>query len=81
MTVIWFQGAGVAGIYWVATVPEARQRGLGTAITLVPLLEARDMGYTTGILHASEMGYGVYQRIGFQELCMMNHFMATADSI
>jgi GNAT superfamily N-acetyltransferase len=76
-----FLGAGVAGIYWVATVPEARQRGLGTAITLAPLLEARDMGYTLGILHPSKIGYGVYQRIGFQELCTMDHFMTTADSI
>lgn len=75
-----FLGAGVAGIYWVATVPEARQRGLGTAITLAPLREARDMGYKLGILHPSEMGYSVYRRIGFQEFCKMNHFMATADS-
>ena len=75
-----FLGAGAAGIYWVATVPEARQQGLGTAITLALLREVRDMGFSLGILHASEMGYGVYHRIGFQELCMMNHFMAAADS-
>jgi len=75
-----FLGAGAAGIYWVSTIPEARQRGFGAAVTLAPLREARDMGYTIGILHASEMGYRVYQRIGFQELCKMNHFMATADS-
>jgi GNAT superfamily N-acetyltransferase len=75
-----FLGAGVAGIYWVATVPEARRQGLGAAITLAPLREARDMGYTLGILHSSEMGYRVYQGIGFQKLCKMNHFVARADS-
>ncbi len=75
-----FLGAGVAGIYWVATLPEVRQQGLGSAITLTPLLEARDMGFTHAILHSSEMGFAVYQRIGFRELCKMDHFMATADS-
>jgi GNAT superfamily N-acetyltransferase len=76
-----FLGVGVAGIYWVSTMRKVRQRGFGTAITLAPLREARDTGYTIGILHATEMGYSVYQRMGFQELCKMNHFTATIDSM
>lgn len=58
--------AGVAGIYTVSTLPEARGRGIGGAITSHALLRARDLGYRVAALGASEMGYPVYLRLGFQ---------------
>lgn len=64
-----FFGAGAAGIYFVMTAPQARRRGLGTAITVAALAEAKELGYEYGVLCASAMGYGVYQKIGFQEYC------------
>jgi hypothetical protein len=69
-----FLGAGVAGIYNVATVAAARGQGIGSVMTLTPLYEARDMGYRAGVLQSSEMGYRVYQRLGFQKLCQIDHF-------
>ncbi len=61
-----FNGAGVASVYAVATVASARGKGIGGAITLKPLLEARSMGYKYAVLFSSEMGVGAYERIGFR---------------
>jgi len=61
-----FNGGGVASVYAVATVPSARGQGIGGAITLKPLLEAREMGYRYAVLFATEMGVHAYQRIGFR---------------
>ncbi len=59
--------SGVAGIYLVATVPESRGQGIGSALTLAPLCDARDLGYRIGILGSTEIGLGVYRRLGFKE--------------
>ena len=58
---------GVAGIDRVATVPEARNQGIGYAITLYPLLEAREMGYRAGTTQATEARERVYRRMGFRK--------------
>jgi len=69
-----FLGGGAAGIYSVATLPAARGKGIGAALTLKPLQDARDMGYRIGVLQSSEMGYGVYKRLGFRHLCQIENF-------
>jgi len=61
-----FTGAGVASVYAIATVPAARGKGIGGAITLKPLLEVREKGYRYAVLFSSEMGVRVYERIGFR---------------
>src|ERR1043165_1648799 len=70
-----FLSAGVAGIYNVTCLPEARGRGIGAAITQAPLLDARAMGYRVGILQASELGYPVYRRLGFQDFGRLSVYL------
>ena len=62
-----FLGAGVAGIHGVTTLPEYRGRGIGTAVTSLPLIDARNQGYRVGVLFSSEMAVNIYRKIGFQE--------------
>jgi GNAT superfamily N-acetyltransferase len=61
-------GGGVASVYAIGTVPEVRGKGIGGAITLGPLLEAREEGYRHAVLFSSAMGVSAYQRIGFRLL-------------
>ncbi len=59
-------GDGVVGLYNICTLPDFRQRGFGTAMTLKPLVDAYAENYTTAILQATEAGARVYRRLGFE---------------
>ena len=66
--------AGVAGIYGVATIPSARRRGVGAAMTFHALREARRHGYRIAILTPTDMSIAMYRRIGFQEYCKLHRY-------
>ena len=70
-----FLSAGVAGIYNVTCIAEARGQGIGAAITLAPLLKAREMGYQVAILQASRLGYNIYRRLGFQDFGKLSVYL------
>jgi ribosomal protein S18 acetylase RimI-like enzyme len=67
----------VAGIYNVATLPHARRRGFGGALTAHAVREARNRGASVAVLQSSEAGLRVYQALGFRERCRFEQFIFT----
>ncbi|HSJ18466.1 MAG TPA: GNAT family N-acetyltransferase [Solirubrobacterales bacterium] len=59
---------GDCGVWWVATVPEARGRGLSRDLVRMALDEARPRGMRTSTLQATKMGFPVYERIGYRDI-------------
>lgn len=59
---------GVAGIYAVATLPQARKRGIGSAMSLHAMSEGKRRGASLAVLQATDMGRPVYERIGFRSV-------------
>ena len=62
------QGAGIPGIYVMATLPEHHRKGFGKAILTALLHEAANMEGDLVALTASEAGAGLYAQFGFMHL-------------
>jgi GNAT superfamily N-acetyltransferase len=69
-----FDSAGVAGVNFVATRPGWRRRGIGALMTRRPLYEARARGMRFAVLSASDAGYTVYRRLGFQHVSNVGNY-------
>jgi GNAT superfamily N-acetyltransferase len=74
-----FFAAGVAGLYFVSTLPELRGRGIGASISRAALLAARDLRFRFGVLGSSRMGQRVYERLGFRQVCDVNVYEWSPD--
>ncbi len=57
-----------AGIHNVATLPDARGRGIGAAATWAAVMAGRGMGAEHATLQSSSSGYPVYARMGFVDV-------------
>jgi GNAT superfamily N-acetyltransferase len=64
---IWPHGSD-AVVIWVATLPEARGRGIAGRLLARALAEARDQGLETTTLQSSRLGAPVYARLGYRDL-------------
>ena len=54
------------GIYNISTLPTARKRGYGQAMTMRIVADGAAAGCDVATLEASEMGYPIYTRLGFR---------------
>ncbi|MFP5389462.1 MAG: GNAT family N-acetyltransferase, partial [Thermoleophilia bacterium] len=57
---------GVAGIYWVGSLEQARGRGLGRAVTVAATNAGFDLGAEIASLQASPMGKPIYLELGYE---------------
>jgi len=54
------------GVYSIATIPSARRRGYGAAMTARVVTDGLAAGCTAAALQASEQGRPIYERLGFR---------------
>ncbi len=62
-----FVEGGVVGLASVGVRPEYRRRGIGSAITLAALNNARKLGCRLGVLFSSTMAESMYKGLGFRQ--------------
>lgn len=65
---------GDCALELVATLPEARGRGIASRLVRRALREARDRGCTSVTLEGSKMGEPVYTRLGYRTLGRMRMY-------
>ncbi|MEJ2588741.1 MAG: GNAT family N-acetyltransferase [Deltaproteobacteria bacterium] len=69
-----YLGSRSAGIYAVATRPEARRQGLASFLTVTALHYAYDAGYHLAILHSTPMAQKLYKSMGFASIAEFRLF-------
>lgn len=70
-----FDDLRVPYILSVYTVPEARGIGVATRVVREAVALARKLGYARVSLHASSMGRGVYERLGFRSTTELRYWI------
>lgn len=68
------QTGDVAGVYSIGVVEAFRRRGIGEAMSWTVLRAGREAGCRVGVLQSSEMGYPLYQRMGFETVVTYHLF-------
>ncbi len=70
---------GVAGIYWVGSLEQARGRGLGRATTAAATNAGFEMGADVASLQASPMGAPIYADMGYETVFEYHLLMSPAS--
>jgi ribosomal protein S18 acetylase RimI-like enzyme len=76
-----YNGSGSAGIYAVATKPEARGLGIASILMNVAMNAARDMGHKLVVLDSSPLAEKLYKRLGLITVAPLRLYSSTPGHI
>jgi GNAT superfamily N-acetyltransferase len=79
-TSLGLSNSGVGGVFFVSTTSEYRGRGYGAALTWQAAVDSRREGCRASYLQASEMGFPIYQRMGYREITRYQEWLAGGDA-
>lgn len=79
--VLYLDSQGTAGIHSMGVLPEQRRRGFAEELLLHLLHEARTEGAIYATLQASDLGKGIYQKLGFIEDFQMKNYTQNLNTI
>lgn len=74
-TLTLFQTEKIMGIHGVGIIPEMRKQGLAEEIMKFAVNEAIDAGCEYAQLQASDLGKGIYTRLGFEDLFLIKNYV------
>jgi GNAT superfamily N-acetyltransferase len=80
-TSIAIQSASASGIVAVGTLPDARRRGVGAAVSWAAVAAGVEQGHDTIVLQSSPMGYSVYAAMGFRTVVPYAAFSRASATI
>jgi GNAT superfamily N-acetyltransferase len=72
------EGAGIPGVYVMATLPDHHRKGYGKAILSSLIHESAVKGHEIMALTASEAGFGLYTQFGFHHLFGFDFYISTS---
>ncbi len=75
------RSAGASGVYNVGTLPAARRRGVGTALTWAAVAAGRAAGFDCAVLQSSEMAVSMYEAMGFRTVAPYVVFRQPASRV
>ena len=79
-TSIAIRSRDASGVYNVGTIPSARRRGVGAALTWAAVEAGRALGHDTVVLQSSSMGLPLYSGLGFRTVAPYVVFRKSSDA-
>ena len=77
MVALYHRNSAVAGIHSMGVIPAQRGKGYAGSLLSEVLKQAYQQGAEYAVLQASEMGHGLYLKMGFQADFQLKNFIRT----